>query len=266
MKPFSFFSIACVLLILSCDSSNPIVALFNPSDDIKLGAQLHAQVEANPQDYPILDETEYAEAYAYIQGLCDQIVETGELDYADEFVWKVHIIDADVLNAFAAPGGYLYFYTGLIKYLDEEDDLMGVMGHEVAHADRRHSVKQMTKAYGVQAVLALALGQNPSEVETILAGLAGQTAILKFSRDDETDADEFSVEYLANTPHRCDAASVFFQKLEASGQGGGVPTFLSTHPAPADRVENIQAKADEVGCSTEYFAPDSYAAFKAMLP
>ena len=143
---------------------------------------------------------------------------------------------------------------------------MGVLGHEMAHADRRHSVKQMLKSYSVELLLAIALGQNPSEVETLLAGLAGQTAILKFSRDHETEADEYSVAYLAGTPHRCDGASVFFQKLEDSGQGGSVPTFLSTHPSPEDRVQNIQDEAAELGCSTTYFAPDSYDDFKALLP
>lgn len=256
----------CSAVLLGCKSDNPALAIFNPSNDVQLGGQLHAEVMANPQEYPLLDESANPEAYAYIQGLCDQVVATGELKYQSEFEWKVYIIDAEVLNAFAAPGGYLYFYTGLIKYLDEEDDLMGVMGHEIAHADRRHSVKQMTKAYGVSVLLSLALGENPSEVETILAGLAGTTAQLKFSRDDETEADEYSVAYLAETPHRCDAASIFFQKLEDSGQTGGTPTFLSTHPAPSDRVANIQQEAADLGCSTEYFAPDAYDEFKALLP
>lgn len=266
MKNLPFLFVVLTSVLLSCDSSNPVAAFFNPSDDVNLGAQLHQEILANPQEYPLLDEAQYADAYAYIQDLCDQVVASGELDYASEFAWKVYIIDADVLNAFAAPGGYLYFYTGLINYLDEEDDLMGVMGHEVAHADRRHSVKQMMKIYGLQVLLSVALGESPSQLQSILAGLASQTAALKFSRDHETEADEFSVAYLAKTPHRCDGASVFFQKLEESGQGGSVPAFLSTHPNPDDRVANIQAKANSLGCSTEYYAPDAYDAFKAMLP
>lgn len=269
MKKYCLLILFPVLFISGCsdDPVNPVNLAFNAENDIQLGGQLDQEIRSNPSEYPLLDETEYADAYAYLQNLCDQVVNSGELEYEDDFVWKVHIIhDDNVLNAFAAPGGYLYFYTGLIKYLDEEDDLMGVMGHEVAHADKRHSAKQMLRAYGVQVLLAVALGEDPSQLETILAGLAGQTAILKFSRDAETEADEASVDYLAQTPYRCDGASVFFQKLEASGQGSNVPTFLSTHPSPEDRVENIQNVASEKGCSTEYYAPESYEAFKAMLP
>jgi len=70
--------------------------------------------------------------------------------HKDDFAWQVKIIDdPETLNAFATPGGYIYVYTGLIKFLDTEDQLAGVMGHEIAHADLRHSTRQMTSSYGV---------------------------------------------------------------------------------------------------------------------
>lgn len=257
------------LLILAfngCKKSDPVDYVFAPSDDVQLGSQLHDEILANPDEYPLLSESDYPEAYAYLQGLCDKIVATDKLKHDSDFTYKVHIIDADVLNAFAAPGGYLYFYTGLIKFLDEEDDLMGVMGHEIAHADNRHSVKQMLELYGVQLLLSAALGDNPSTVETILAQMAGTGAALKFSRGHEEEADEYSVIYLAETPYRCDAAAIFFQKLDSAGLSAEIPEFLSTHPNPENRVEDIEAKATELGCSTTYYAPDSYDGFKALLP
>jgi predicted Zn-dependent protease len=250
----------------ACKEREPIDLLFTVEDDKSLGLQLKQEINANPQEYPILDRTEYADAYAYLEGLRDEVLASNAIRFKDEFTWEVHIIDADVLNAFAAPGGYIYFYTGLIKYLDEEDALMGVMGHEIAHADRRHSVKQMTKTYGVQTLLSIALGDNASGAATLAAQIAGTGAALKFSRSDETEADAYSVEYLSGTPYRCDAAAIFFEKISEQNDGVNIPQILSTHPSPDNRVEDIRAKAEEIGCSMEPFNPTSYADFKAMLP
>src|SRR5262245_13905019 len=88
-----------ILAVNSCKKADPVDLVFSPSDDVQLGAQLHNEILADPATYPLLDETEYADAYSYLQGLCDQIVATGELQHDDDFNYKVYIIDADVLNA-----------------------------------------------------------------------------------------------------------------------------------------------------------------------
>ncbi len=142
---------------------------------------------------------------------------------------------------------------------------MGVLGHEMAHADLRHSVQQLQKQYGISLLLSIALGQNPSQLGQILGGLAGNAAILKFSRDDETKADLASVEYLAPTVYRCDGAATFFEQLDAQG-GASPPTFLSTHPDPENRVETIRAKAAEIGCKTTYAQNTNYQQFLNSLP
>lgn len=256
----------CFMSFASCETKEPVDLFFTIEEDKKLGLQLRDEINSNPNEYPVLDRTTYADAYAYLEKLRDKVLASSAIDHRDDFDWEVHIIDQDVLNAFAAPGGYIYFYTGIIKFLDEEDDLMGVMGHEIAHADRRHSVKQMAEQYGVELLISMALGNEPSRIEQVAAGLAGNAAALKFSRNDESEADAYSVEYLAETDYRCDGAAVFFEKITAQGGGSNVPTFLSTHPNPETRVEDIREKAGELGCSMEYFAPDSYEEFKAMLP
>ena len=128
------------------DDDKTTVLLFSPSKDASLGKEVQQEIFNNPQQYPLLDSVQYASAYTYLRGLKDSILNTGEIDYEDEFAWKVYIIQDDAtLSAFATPGGYMYFYTGLIKYLENEDDLMGVMGHEMAHADKRHSVQQLQR-------------------------------------------------------------------------------------------------------------------------
>ncbi|MEM9022751.1 MAG: M48 family metalloprotease, partial [Bacteroidota bacterium] len=186
------------VVINSCgddDGGNFITDLFFPvEDDIKLGAQLRDEIAANPGQYPVLSETQYPEAYGHLRRIRDEILNSGEVTHRDDFAWEVRIIQDDsTLNAFAAPGGFIYVYTGLIKFLDNESEFAGVIGHEIAHADRRHSVNQLSKAFGVQLLLDVTLGQGA--VSDVLGGLVN----LSFSRSDESDADEHSVIYLCPT-------------------------------------------------------------------
>ncbi len=244
----------------SCEEDSAV--FISPTQQIGLGEQLDSAIMADPDMYPVLDEAKYPQAYSYLRGIFNEILSSDAVRYK-EFPWQIRIIQDDsVLNAFAAPGGFAYVYTGLIKYLDKEDDLAGVLGHEIAHADLEHSARAMERQQGLSVLISIALGQETAQIGQVAAGLAG----LKFSRDFESSADEKSVEYLSDTKYNCAAARSFFQKLIDEEQAGGNPEFLSTHPNPDNRVENITEKATEVGCDTTPLNPASYADFKAMLP
>jgi predicted Zn-dependent protease len=258
-----FFAVfAATVAALWTASSCSGINLFSVQDDKDLGAQVDEEIESSPSEYPILDESDYPDAYAYLRDIRDEILDSGEVAHLEDFVWEVHIIhDDEVLNAFATPGGYLYFYTGLIKFLDSEDHFAGVAGHEIAHAAERHSTEALTEIYGVDLLLSAALGNDLAIVQDIATGLGA----LAFSRDNESEADEKSVLYLANSRYACNGTAGFFQKLIDEGSGGGGPEFLSTHPNPDNRVEAINDKAAELGCSTTPSGRD-YDAFKAMLP
>ena len=122
---------------------------------MELGAQVKQEIAANPQDYPVLNENTYPEAYNHIYRIRDSILNTGEIYYDDQFVWEVNIIQNDsVLNAFAVPGGYMYFYTGLIKYLDNEAQFAGVMAHEMSHI-KNNDILIATVTIGVVGAIAL---------------------------------------------------------------------------------------------------------------
>jgi len=237
---------------------------FTLDQDKELGMQVASEIAADPKSYPILSESRYPESYAYLRKIRDNILNSGKVTNKSSFDWPVYIIkDDNTLNAFCTPGGYIYVYTGLIKYLDTEDDLAGVMGHEIAHADKRHSSKSMTTEYGLNTVLQIfSSGGDSSLVTTI----ASQLGTLKYSRCHESEADANSVLYLSGTSYRCNGAATFFQKLEAQG-GSSTPVFLSTHPSPSSRIADINAKAAEKGCKTTGSTTDAgYAAFKTTLP
>ena len=237
--------------------------LFSVEDDIKLGQQLDQEIASNPQQYPILDPSQFAAAYQHLQRITNQLLNSGQLRYRDRFAWQLKIIrDDNTLNAFCAPGGYIYVYTGLIKFLDRESELAGVMGHEIAHADLRHSTEMLTRNYGVQVLLEILLGGSPGT----LANIATNLALLSYSRGNETEADMASVAYLCSTEYDPKGTAGFFQKLVDQGQGSSGPAWLSTHPAPDDRVQNINAEADRRGCQGGGTFENRYLEFKQSLP
>lgn len=260
------FGWATFALLAGCEDGD--INIFTIEDDISLGAELDAEIEANPDEYGvILDEAAYPDAYAKLNAIRDEILATGEVEHADDFEWQTHIIDDDqILNAFAAPGGYIYVYTGLLKYILVEDHFTGVLGHEIAHAAKRHSTDQLTEAYGIATLISIVLGDGAA---ADIASLAASVATLPGSKADESEADEFSVVYLCETTYAADGAAGFFVQLEAESTTDGttaVQNFFSTHPSPATRVEDIQSKAAELACSVELKPDTDWAAFLATLP
>lgn len=264
MRPWIISALVVIMLVTACDKNENFV-VFSSDNDVELGKQVSDEIEKDPS-IKILSPTEYPEVYGFLNSIRDEIINSGEIAYKDEFAWEMHVIENDsVQNAFATPGGYIYVYTGLIKFLDRADDLAGVIGHEMAHADKRHTIRMLQKQYGVQVLLAVALGNDPSALAEIAAQIGGQLAGLKFSRDYETEADMSSVEYLAGTDYACNGAASFFVKLEESG-ATSPPEFLSTHPNPGNRVQDINSKAETVGCDTTPSDGVDYAQIKASLP
>ena len=133
------------------------------------------------------------------------------------------------------------------------------MGHEIAHAAQRHSTQQMTKIYGLSALTSIVTGNaEPGLLEQIALGLIS----LKFSRTHETEADTYSVIFLCPTDYRADGAAGFFRKMEGQPTP---PEFLSTHPNPGNRVENIEAEAKKLNCRGTKSYDAEYQRIKAKL-
>ncbi len=252
-----------LLFFASCKSKDGDYTLFSADEDLALGLQMHRQIEGNPESFPLLDPEQYPLAYTKLRDITDAILKSPHLLYRDEFRWRVHIIRNDtVYNAFCTPGGYIYVYTGLIKFLDTEDELAGVLGHEMAHADLRHSTDQMTKSYGLRLIVGLITGGNGDLLASIGLNLAG----LSFSRSDEREADEHSVLYLNDTGYDPRGFAGFFQKLARQGETMGALQFLSTHPNPENRVAAIEKKWRELGSKKGKDFSAHFAALKKALP
>lgn len=256
-----------VLLSTNCDKDRGFI-IMPIGQEVQMGYTLDSAIKADPANYPILSEAENPEAYLFLNNMMSSILNNSNepLKYKDRFDWQITIIDQDVLNAFAAPGGKLYFYTGLLKYLDNAAELAGVLGHEMAHADLRHSARQMQKDYGLNIAAGIIFGSDPSSVEQILIGIGTGAAGLKFSREDEYQADEFGVRYLAGTSYDSRGGAGFFEKLIEEGNDTQTWEVLSTHPDSQDRVDKIYEVWRGLGSPEGKTFDSEYAAFKAQLP
>ncbi len=265
MKRILFFVFSSFLMMtmpLSCGvQGGQGVNLFTIEQEQELGRQVKQEIESNPSEYPLLPEQGNEQIYQYIRSLRDYILNSGQLAHRNDFAWEVKIIkDDETLNAFCTPGGYIYVYSGLIKFLDNESELLGVLAHEIAHADLRHSTRQLTKIYGLQVLVAIATGKSePGLVEQIALGLAS----LKFSRSHESEADANSVLYLCNSPYDAAGAAGFFEKMLDRPTP---PQFISTHPSPANRVKAIHERKQELGCSGSKTGQSKYQQMKQLLP
>ena len=261
MKIISARCLLFTLLLTSCRSKDGDFNAFSSDFDVQLGKQFSMQLE-EMGGAPILSPTDYPEAYQHLNQITDAILKSNKILYRDEFPWEVYIIrDDSVLNAFCTPGGYIYVYTGIIKFLDSDDQLAGVIGHEIAHADLRHSTEQLTKNYGLQIILQVVLGES-----SFIGNAAKNLLSLSFSRSDETEADMQSVEYLMDTEYDPRGVARFFQKMEKTGHSSGPLQFLNTHPNPENRVDNIYNKWKSLGKKEGRRFTKEYQQFKESLP
>lgn len=158
--------------------------------------------------------------------------------------WEVNVIRGEELNAYCMPGGKIMVYSGLIQTLNlSDDELAVVLGHEISHALREHAREQVSQAMAAQAAIGVGaevfgLGQSAADI----ADIAYKTLIAtRFSRTDESEADRIGLELTARAGYDPRAGVGLWQKMVRAKSGGGVPEFLSSHPADASRVQQIEA-------------------------
>jgi Zn-dependent protease with chaperone function len=256
--------LAILAVAIQCRKDDRSLNFFTISQDIEFGEAMDSVILADPVQFPLLSRSLYPAAYQHLERIRDNLLASGKVYYKDRFPWEVKIIHNDTtLNAFAAPGGYMYFYTGIIHFLDDEAEFAGVMAHEMAHCDRRHSTDVLTKQYTFAIMLSILLGDNPGQLAEIAAGLATGLTSLAFSRENEYEADRYAVKFMSGTDYDPRGLAGFFEKLENHPTP---PTFLSTHPSPEDRLEQIYANWELEGRKEGQRFASRYQEFKSSLP
>ncbi len=166
---------------------------------------------------------------------------------ASQWRWEVNLIGSKQINAFCMPGGKIAFYTGILDELKLTDDEAAmIMGHEMAHALREHARERLAKSQATSIGLSIGaqlLGLG--DLGNLAANLGTQLLTLKFSREDETEADLVGLELAARAAYRPDASVSLWQKMTGATGAGG-PGFLSTHPSGPDRIRELQANMPKV--------------------
>ncbi|HUR66900.1 MAG TPA: M48 family metalloprotease [Chitinophagaceae bacterium] len=242
------FLIGCFtasLCVLSGCARNPVtgkkqVVLMSEKDEIAMGQQADPQIIAQFGLY------EDQEMQNFISTKGEQMV---AISHRPKLDFHFRVLNSEAVNAFAVPGGYVYFTRGILAYLNNEADFNGVLGHEIGHVTHRHSVAQhRNMILGQVGVIAGAIlvPQLGNMIGTMSTGL--QLLLLKYSRDAEREADELGVEYSTKIGYDAHEMAKFFTTLERQQTGTGaaeLPELLSTHPNPGDRYVTVNKLATE---------------------
>lgn len=247
--------------------------IFSEEEDVKLGKEIDDEIKANPREYPMLQG--HQDIKDYVNGLGKYILNASpKIEYKKVFPYNFQVINDTIVNAFCTPGGYIYVYTGLMKFLDNEAALAGVVAHEIAHAERRHMTQRLTSYYGVSFILSIVLGNNPNSVAEIAANLFAGLGFLANSRADEEEADNYSIKYLSTSKYYPGAITFFFDKISeeqrrSGSTPGGLDRLLSTHPLPQDRIDNVKTQLKNFKVKpdpTKGLYTEEYQQIKSKLP
>jgi predicted Zn-dependent protease len=237
-------------------------ALISPEQAKQVSVQVQSQLEKEGVrfvDDPAVD--------GWVARVADPLFAVARKARPDLQQWRVHVIDdPKTVNAFATTGGDLYVYSGLVLLADDGAELAGVIAHEIGHVALYHVQRQMVDALGLEALTALALGQNPGAATQVAAAVGGKTAMLANSRGDEKQADEWGVVHADEAGYDPGGLVRFFRKLQA--QEGKTPQalgWLSDHPATPARISDTEALIRDRKLHATGTGPGGLDAVKAAL-
>jgi predicted Zn-dependent protease len=232
------------LLINSC-AKNPVTGrndfmLMSKGQEVAMGKQSDPEIVSF---FGIYDD---AKLQKFISEKGQQMA---AISHRKDLKYEFKVVDSPVVNAFAVPGGYVYFTRGIMAHFNNEAEFAGVLGHEIGHITARHSAKQYSNAQLAQIGLVAGSLISPEFAQMAeLASTGVQLLFLKFGRDAETQSDKLGVEYSTKIGYDAKEMAGFFEVLDRIGKSSGgeeVPTFLSTHPNPADREKKVAKEAEK---------------------
>lgn len=241
MRPYALF-LAAVLALVSC-ARNPVTGkrelAISEDKELALGAQNHPAIL---QQMGVYEDDD-------LDALLQRVgTEMAAKSHRPDLDWTFTMVDSDVVNAFAVPGGYVYFTRGILAHFNNEAEFAGVLGHEIGHVTARHSAQQLRKQQLAQVgMIAGALASNTvrQNFEAVNQGM--QLLFLKYGRDAESESDQLGVEYSSQLGYDATYMAGFFQTIDRLQRQSGqeVPDFLSTHPDPLNREARVRELAGE---------------------
>ena len=216
------------------------ITLVSVQEEIEIGKQTDAQVR---QTMPELRD---AATITYIRTLGQQLSRSAA---GPKYPYKFSVVDYREINAFALPGGPVWIHRGVLQTATNESQVAGVLAHEIAHVAQRHAADHLTKAmmtnWGLSALGAVLGNSGGAGTTQVAAGLLANGVFLKFSRDDEREADEVGMQIMRRAGWDSRGMIELFEILrkEQRRDPGSVAVFFSSHPSPQDRIAKLQAQA-----------------------
>jgi predicted Zn-dependent protease len=212
--------------------------MLTTEQEIQLGAKLAAEVKEQEQvlDDPVIQ--------GYVQGIADELT---AFSPRQDVAYRATVIDdPDSVNAFALPGGYCFFYTGLLTMCENEAELAGVMAHEMAHVAAHHHGETLTRQYNYNTLASLLLGENPGELAQLAAQVIGAGYLTRYSRDQEREADALGMDMMFRAGYKPGAMAAFMEKLmRLQGGGGGYLPIFASHPPTSERHQRLRYFASQ---------------------
>jgi predicted Zn-dependent protease len=252
-----------LVTLSGCTTTGPggkkSLILIGDSEERDIGAKMSAQLRTEKKF--VTDRT-----------INDYVSRTGQkiarLSDRPDVNYQFAVIEDKTPNAFAVPGGYIYVHTGLLKMIDTQSQLAGVLGHEISHIVARHSVKQLQEGMGFQILSALVFGGSSQATQSAVnVGLA--LVMQGHSRADEAEADSYGTMYMARAGFNPEGMAQVMDKLAAvSGSGDGFwENLASDHPPAAKRAAAVRAEIKSKGLDAGLpFDPEPYRTIKSRVP
>ncbi len=260
---FTFFIVA--LLFFTCKKTEDLID-FTEEDERLLGEKLAQKINQAP-NYLIISPTNNTALYTYANTLLMEITSTSPLAKSDKFIWTIFLIDDESRGAFALPGGYIYITTGMLFFLENEDQFSGLLTHFISHINQSHITKALFNTYGIADLKAIASGSNEIKLEEIIKTLDPSDNTFQMARSHETETDTLGISFLKETEQACEAVAYLFSRL-LTIQPDQQTSFITTHQLTTSRIQDIEQAVSKIGCNTmiDNEAGERFRAFRNLIP
>ncbi len=250
MRTYTLLLISLFFLLDGC-ATNPVTGkrdfmLLSEKQEIAMGKESDPAIVAT---FGLYEDKELQ------QFITAKGKEMAAVSHRPDLPYEFKVVDSKVVNAFAVPGGFIYFTRGIMAHFNNEAEFAGVLGHEIGHVTARHSAQQYSKSQA--ASLGLGVGMIFSDTFRQFGDLAAQgmqLMFLKFGRDDERESDQLGVEYSTKIGYDAYEMAGFFETLDrlSPSDAEALPSFLSTHPDPAERSEDVRRAVEKWRSKTDF--------------
>ncbi|MDY7110554.1 MAG: M48 family metallopeptidase [Planctomycetota bacterium] len=240
MRPARLLTVFLLIGLLAGCATNPSTGrsqllLFSAAEVNAMGEGAAPQVIAE-----FGGEVDSQPLRAYVDGVGRTLARHVEPDYRG-LNWEFFVLDSEVVNAFALPGGKIFITRGLLERFDNEAQVAGVLGHEIGHVTARHVNERLSQTFITQGLVGIIDESTESELVVLGADVAASTIMLRYSRRDENEADRQGVKYMTAAGYNPRGMIEVLEVLESASGEGRPPEFLSTHPYPESRIRDMQS-------------------------